>query len=139
MGSKHHDACHAVFFPHPPATSYLMGENVSLEILTPLRDLRFPLPCCLLLHETNLIMETAITSVSNFTNPRGIISQKTESPSLSYMLSSSLETFVLHKLYMFNSGPTRCALYSLFLSSLALYVSGAICTHHQEHNCHVQP
>jgi hypothetical protein len=26
-----------------------------------------------------------------------------------------------------------------FLSSLALDVSGAICTHHQEHNCCVQP
>jgi hypothetical protein len=40
---------------------------------------------------------------------------------------------------MFNSGSTRCTLYSLFLSSLALHVSGAICTHHQEHNCSVQP
>jgi hypothetical protein len=40
---------------------------------------------------------------------------------------------------MFNSDPTRCTLYSLFLSLLALYVSGAICTHHQEHNCSVQP
>jgi hypothetical protein len=42
-------------------------------------------------------------------------------------------------IYMFNSGPTRCTLYSLFLSSLALHVSGAIRTHHQEHNCRVQP
>jgi hypothetical protein len=40
--------------------------------------------------------------------------------------------------YMFNSSPTRCTLYSLFLSSLALHVSGAICTHHQE-NCRIQP
>jgi hypothetical protein len=40
---------------------------------------------------------------------------------------------------MFNSCPTRCALYSLFLSSLALHVSDAICTHHKEHNCSVQP
>jgi hypothetical protein len=42
-------------------------------------------------------------------------------------------------IYMFNSGPTRCKLYSLFLSSLALNVSGAFCTHHQEHNYRVQP
>jgi hypothetical protein len=42
-------------------------------------------------------------------------------------------------MYMFYSGQTRCTLYSLFLSSLALRVSGAICTHHQEHNCRVQP
>jgi hypothetical protein len=35
-------------------------------------------------------------------------------------------------IYMFNSGPTICTLYSLFLSSLALHVSGAICNHHQE-------
>jgi hypothetical protein len=42
-------------------------------------------------------------------------------------------------IYVFNSGSTRCTLYSLFLSSLALHVSGVICTHHQEHNCHVQP
>jgi hypothetical protein len=34
---------------------------------------------------------------------------------------------------MSNSGPSRSALYSLFLSSLALHVWGAICTHHQEH------
>jgi hypothetical protein len=33
--------------------------------------------------------------------------------------------------YMFNSGPTWWTLYSLFLSSLALHVSGAICTHHR--------
>jgi hypothetical protein len=46
---------------------------------------------------------------------------------------------VPYTLVMFNSGPTRCALYSLFLSSLALHISGAICTHHQEHNCRVQP
>jgi hypothetical protein len=26
-----------------------------------------------------------------------------------------------------------------FVLSLALHVSGAICTHHQEHNCSVQP
>jgi hypothetical protein len=39
---------------------------------------------------------------------------------------------------MFNSGQIRYTLYSLFLSSLALHVSGAICTHHQEHNCSVQ-
>jgi hypothetical protein len=31
---------------------------------------------------------------------------------------------------MFNSSPTRCTLYSLFLSSLAVHVSGDICTHH---------
>jgi hypothetical protein len=42
-------------------------------------------------------------------------------------------------IHMFNSGPTRYTLYSLFVSSLALHVSGAICTHHQEHNCRVQP
>jgi hypothetical protein len=42
-------------------------------------------------------------------------------------------------IYMFNSGPTRCTLYCLSLSSLALHVSGGICTHHQEHNCRVQP
>jgi hypothetical protein len=42
-------------------------------------------------------------------------------------------------IYMFNSGPTRSTLYSLFLSSLALHVSGAICTHHQEQNYRVQP
>jgi hypothetical protein len=41
--------------------------------------------------------------------------------------------------YMFNSGPARCTLYSLFPSSLALRVSGAICTNHQHHNCSVQP
>jgi hypothetical protein len=40
--------------------------------------------------------------------------------------------------YMFSSCPTRCTLYSLFLPSIALYVSRAICTHHQEHNCSVQ-
>jgi hypothetical protein len=40
--------------------------------------------------------------------------------------------------YMFNLGPTRCTLYSLFLSSLPLHVSDAICTHHQKHNCSVQ-
>jgi hypothetical protein len=27
----------------------------------------------------------------------------------------------------------------LFLDNLAVHVSGAICTHHQEHNCSVQP
>jgi len=32
MGSKHHDAFHAVF-PHPLATSRLIGENTPLEIL----------------------------------------------------------------------------------------------------------
>jgi hypothetical protein len=36
---------------------------------------------------------------------------------------------------VFNSGPTSCTLYSLFLSSLALHVSRAICSHHQKHNC----
>jgi hypothetical protein len=30
-------------------------------------------------------------------------------------------------------------LYSLFLDNLAVHVSGAICTHHQEHNSSVQP
>jgi hypothetical protein len=45
----------------------------------------------------------------------------------------------INALYMFNSGPTRCTLYTLLLSSLALHVSGAICNHHQEHNCRVQP
>jgi hypothetical protein len=30
---------------------------------------------------------------------------------------------------MSNSGPSRCILYSFFLSSLALHVSGVICTH----------
>jgi hypothetical protein len=43
------------------------------------------------------------------------------------------------KIYMFNSGRTRCTMYSLFISSLVLHVSGAICTHHQEQNCSVQP
>jgi hypothetical protein len=38
-------------------------------------------------------------------------------------------------IYMFNSGPTRCTLYSLFLSSLTLHVLGAICNHHYKHNC----
>jgi hypothetical protein len=33
----------------------------------------------------------------------------------------------------------RRTLYSLFLSSLALHVSGAIYTHHQERTCSVQP
>jgi hypothetical protein len=42
-------------------------------------------------------------------------------------------------MYMFNSGLTRCTLYSLFLSLLALRVLGAICTHYQEHNCRVKP
>jgi hypothetical protein len=42
-------------------------------------------------------------------------------------------------IYMFNSDQTKCTLYSLFLSSLALHVSGAIWTHHPEHNCRVQP
>jgi hypothetical protein len=42
-------------------------------------------------------------------------------------------------IYMFNLGPTICTLYSLSLSSLALHISGAICTHHQEHNFRVQP
>jgi hypothetical protein len=39
-----------------------------------------------------------------------------------HLYTSSVDT-----LYMFYSGPTRCTLYSLFLSSLALHVSGAIC------------
>jgi hypothetical protein len=30
-------------------------------------------------------------------------------------------------------------LFISFLTALALRVSGAICTHHQEHNCSVQP
>jgi hypothetical protein len=36
-----------------------------------------------------------------------------------------------------NSSPTRCTLifFISFLTTLALHVSGAICTHHQEHNC----
>jgi hypothetical protein len=46
---------------------------------------------------------------------------------------------ITHCFYKFNSGPNKYTLYSLFLSSLALHVSGAICTHHQEHNCSVQP
>jgi hypothetical protein len=42
--------------------------------------------------------------------------------------------------YMFNSGPTRCTIFFISsLTTLALHVSGAICTHHQEHNCSVQP
>jgi hypothetical protein len=40
---------------------------------------------------------------------------------------------------MFNSSPARSTLYSSVLSSLALHVSGATCTHHQKHNCRVQP
>jgi hypothetical protein len=59
----------------------------------------------------------------------------------SYMLVFDLMFVVPYMLliYMFNLGPTACILYYLFLSSLALYVSGAICTHHQEHKCRVQP
>jgi hypothetical protein len=45
--------------------------------------------------------------------------------------------------YMFNSSPTRCTTYIIlfisFLTTLAVHVSGAICTHHQEYNCSVQP
>jgi hypothetical protein len=42
--------------------------------------------------------------------------------------------------YMFYSSPTRCTIFFIsFLTALALHVSGAICTHHQEHNCSVQP
>jgi hypothetical protein len=98
MGSKHHDACHAVFFPsscYVPSCRWKYSPGNP----QPLRDLRFPLPCCLHLLGTNLIMETAITSVSNFTNPHGVIFLETESPSLSHILSSSLETFVLHFKY----------------------------------------
>jgi hypothetical protein len=38
-------------------------------------------------------------------------------------------------------GPTRCTFLCIVYSSLflALHVSGAICTHPQEHNCSVQP
>jgi uncharacterized membrane protein YjdF len=40
-------------------------------------------------------------------------------------------------------GPTRCTflciLYTSLFLFLALHVSGAICTHPQEHNCSVQP
>jgi hypothetical protein len=38
-------------------------------------------------------------------------------------------------------GPTRCAFLCILYSSLflALNISGAICTHLQEHNCIVQP
>jgi hypothetical protein len=52
--------------------------------------------------------------------------------------SRKTESNKKHVIYMLNLGPTRCTLFSLFLSSLALHVSGAICTHHQEHNCRVQ-
>jgi hypothetical protein len=34
----------------------------------------------------------------------------------------------------FIHGPIRCTFFTLFLLSLALHVSGAICAHHQEHN-----
>jgi hypothetical protein len=64
-----------------------------------LRDLRFSLPCCLYMLGANVIMEMAVTSVSNFTNPYGVISQEIESSSLSYILASDLETFVLHFKY----------------------------------------
>jgi hypothetical protein len=40
---------------------------------------------------------------------------------------------------MFNLGATKCTMYSLFLPSLALQVSAAICTHHQEHNWDTKP
>jgi hypothetical protein len=58
-----------------------------------------------------------------------------------YVKSATVRFVARHQLdsYMFNSSPPRCTLYSLFLSSLALHVSGAICTHHQVHNCSVQP
>jgi hypothetical protein len=42
-----------------------------------------------------------------------------------------------------NSDPTRCKLYSLFLSSSDLHVSGALCTQHLEYllqrNNHSKP
>jgi hypothetical protein len=52
---------------------------------------------------------------------------------------AKLMLFELTLPYIFNSGPTTCTLYSLFLSSLVLRVSGAIFTHHQDHNCRVEP
>jgi hypothetical protein len=42
--------------------------------------------------------------------------------------------------YMFYSIPTGCTIFFIsFLKILALHVSDAICTHHQEHDCSVQP
>jgi hypothetical protein len=50
-------------------------------------------------------------------------------------------TFIVLTRICSIQGPTRCTFLCILYSSLflALCVSGAICTHPQEHNCRVQP